>query len=125
MGHWTFKLHLEPMLYLASVYKLCFAADGTWHGIDFPIRGNWILKGDRWRFVGDYPFFPFQGYGVFFVQFSPSYTVGGELNDTILPDSVQVTNGNALGSRTSTSCEPEAATAARSGANRKRRLLGS
>ena len=124
VGQWTFKLYLEPKLNLAAVYKFCFAADGTWYGIDFPIRGNWFLKGDRFRFVGDYPFFPFQGYGAFFTQFSSNYTVSGELNDTILPGPAQVTNGNALGSRTSTTCEPAAATAARSAVNRKRLLGG-
>lgn len=57
------------------------------------------------------------------MQSSSNYTVGGKLNDAILPDSMQGTNGNALGSRTGTICEPAAAMAARSGANRKR-LLG-
>ncbi len=116
------KLFLEPNLNLVSTYKFCFAADGSWYGIDFPIRGNWFLKGDRWRFVGDYPFFPFQGYGSFFLQFSSNSVAGGELNDTILPGPAQVTNGNALGSRVSTTCE--AAPPLRAAPNARRLLPG-
>ncbi|MFL5334231.1 MAG: hypothetical protein ACJ8H8_13840 [Geminicoccaceae bacterium] len=123
IGQWTFKLYLEPKLNLVSVYKFCFAADGSFYGIDFPIHGSWFIKGDRWRFTGDYPFIPFQGYGSFFLQFSSNYTASGEINDSIFPGPAQVTNGNALGSRTSTTCEPPAATA-RSAASKKRLLPG-
>jgi hypothetical protein len=97
------------------VSAICLRADGTWRALDFPIAGNWFLRGDRLRFVGIYPDGVFSAFG----GFASGTNVSGEFNDTNGFTLRAFNNGNFEITRTAKSCRASGAPQTRSTAPRR------
>ena len=109
-GRWLMRFYIDPTLELGATSEICFRADGSWRALDFPISGNWFLRGDRLRFVGIYPDGVFSAFG----GFASGKSVSGEFNDTNRFTLQAFSNGNFEISRTAKSCRAADASQARS-----------
>ena len=109
-GQWLLKFYPDPSLRQSGASAICLQPNGIWFALDFPVAGNWYLRGDRLRFVGVYPDGVFAAFG----GFASGKSVSGEFNDTNRFTLQAFSNGNFEISRTAKSCRAADASQARS-----------
>ncbi|MGD9509094.1 MAG: hypothetical protein AB7O95_18280 [Geminicoccaceae bacterium] len=100
-GQWLLEFYPDPSLKQSGASAICLQPNGIWFALDFPIAGNWFLRGDRLRFVGVYPDGVFAAFGGYVSR----DRVSGEFNDTNAFSLRAFGNGNFQITRTGKSCK--------------------
>ena len=100
-GQWLLKFYPDPSLRQSGASAICLQPNGIWFALDFPVAGNWYLRGDRLRLVGVYPDGVFAAFG----GFASGNSVSGEFNDTNAFSLQAFANGNFQITRTAKGCK--------------------